>query len=126
MTQTKAQKRVLRTTLLSGMAVLTMMACVDPAWAILGVWRRAAVRTEVVVGAEAGAAATAASAQSAAAASEAAAAQAAAAANRAAAAANTKTPQQKLAELQSLYDQRLISQSDYEAAKQKILTGLTN
>jgi membrane protease subunit (stomatin/prohibitin family) len=131
MTQNQGQKRVLRNTLLSGMALLTMMACVDPAWAILGVWRRTAMRTAVVYGAaETGAAASAnasmeaaaaASAQSAAAAS-----QAAAAANQAAAAATAKTPQQKLAELQSLYDQRLISQSDYEAAKQKILSGLTN
>jgi hypothetical protein len=37
-----------------------------------------------------------------------------------------KTPQQKLAELQSLYDQKLISASDYEAAKKKILGELTN
>ena len=37
-----------------------------------------------------------------------------------------KTPQQKLAELQSLYDQKLISQSDYQAAKTKILTQLAN
>ena len=37
-----------------------------------------------------------------------------------------KTPQQKLAELQSLYDQKLISQSDYQAAKTKILNQLAN
>jgi hypothetical protein len=132
MTHDQAHKRALRNTLLSGLALLTLMASVDPAWAILGVWRRTAVRTEVVMGAEAGAAANAnasmeaASAQSAAAASQAAAAQATAAANQAAAAASTKTPQQKLAELQSLYAQKLISQSDYEAAKQKVLSGMTN
>ncbi len=55
--------------------------------------------------------------------------QAAASADKAAAqaqaAASTKTPQQKLAELQSLYDQKLISQSDYEAAKTKILNEVT-
>ena len=36
-----------------------------------------------------------------------------------------KTPQQKLAELQSLYDQKLISQSDYQAAKTKVLNEMT-
>ena len=58
-------------------------------------------------------------------------AQSAAAAKQAEAAAaqakasQTKTPQQKLAELQSLYDQKLISASDYEAAKTKILNQMT-
>jgi membrane protease subunit (stomatin/prohibitin family) len=52
--------------------------------------------------------------------------QAAAAADQAAAnASQTKTPQQRLKELQSLYDQGLISASDYEAAKKKILNQLT-
>ena len=48
------------------------------------------------------------------------------AAARAAAAppAPAKTAQQKLAELQSLYDQKLISQSDYQAAKTKILNSM--
>ena len=50
---------------------------------------------------------------------------AAAQAQSAAAAAQQKTPQQKLQELQSLYDQKLISASDYEAAKKKILNELT-
>jgi uncharacterized protein YqgQ len=31
-----------------------------------------------------------------------------------------------LAELQSLYDQKLISQSDYQAAKTKILNSMLN
>ena len=44
---------------------------------------------------------------------------------RSAAAAVQKTPQQKLAELQSLYDQKLISATDYEAAKKKVLNELT-
>mgnify|MGYP006362361483 CR=1 FL=1 len=35
-----------------------------------------------------------------------------------------KSPQQKLQELQSLYDQKLISAADYQAAKTKILNGL--
>jgi hypothetical protein len=52
--------------------------------------------------------------------------QAAAEAKAATAATTAKTPQQKLQELQSLYDQKLISQSDYEAAKQKILSSVTN
>ncbi len=40
-------------------------------------------------------------------------------------AAQAESPQQKLKELQSLYDQKLISASDYEAAKKKILAQLT-
>lgn len=65
-------------------------------------------------------------AQAAANASAASAKQAAAAADQAAAnASQTKTPQQRLKELQSLYDQGLISASDYEAAKKKILNQLT-
>ena len=38
-----------------------------------------------------------------------------------AAATPQKTPQQKLQDLQSLYNEGLISPSDYETAKQKIL-----
>jgi Short C-terminal domain len=33
-----------------------------------------------------------------------------------------KTPQQKLADLQGLYNEGLISESDYQAAKAKILS----
>ncbi len=140
MTQVKVCKSLTRNTLLSAMAFLALLACVEPAWAILGVWRRAAVTTAVVVGATETAAvasanasreaAATAQAQSAANASAAAAKQAQDSANQAAAQAKaataTKTPQQKLQELQSLYDQKLISQSDYEAAKKKILGELTN
>jgi len=90
-----------------------------------GVARRTAYRTVVW-----GGAAAAATDANAAAANEAnAAAQqarvAAAQAQSAAAAAQNKSPQQKLKELQSLYDQKLISASDYEAAKKKILEELT-
>ena len=128
-------KRTLpRRSLLAGAALLV---ATQPAWAILGVWRRAARRTVFVAGAAA--ATTAAVAESNAAANQAAAAQSAqsaaaqsaAAAKQAEAAAaqakatQTKTPQQKLAELQSLYDQKLINASDYEAAKTKILTQMT-
>ena len=144
MTRTEMRKNLPRNTLLSVLALLPLLAFTDPAWAILGVWRRTAVRVAVVStaateGAVANAnaskqAAATAQAQSAADASAAAAKQSAAAATQAAAAATTaataatatKTPQQKLAELQSLYDQKLISQSDYEAAKQKILSSVTN
>jgi hypothetical protein len=121
------------------LAAMALLICTESAWAILGVWRRTAVRVAVVstaatttAVANANAskeAAAATSAQSAANASAAAAKQSAAAASQAAAAATaataTKTPQQKLAELQSLYDQKLISQSDYEAAKTKILNEMT-
>jgi len=140
MTRIEMQKKLPRNTLLSAMAFMALLACMEPAWAILGVWRRTAVRVAVVStaateGAVASAnaskeAAATAQAQSAANASAAAAQQSAAAATQAAAAATAataataKTPQQKLQELQSLYDQKLISQSDYEAAKQKILSGI--
>ena len=143
MTRTEMLKSLPRNGLLSAMAFFALLACVEPAWAILGVWRRTAVRVAVVStaateGAVASAnaskeAAATAQAQSAADASAAAAKQSAAAATQAAAAATAataattaKTPQQKLQELQSLYDQKLISQSDYEAAKQKILSSVTN
>lgn len=138
MTQTKLQDRLPRRSLVVGLALL---AATQPAWAILGVWRRTARRTVIVASAATASAtatananaskeaAAAQSAQSAADASAAAAKQAAASADKAAAqaqaAASTKTPQQKLQELQSLYDQKLISQSDYEAAKTKILNQMT-
>jgi hypothetical protein len=137
MNPTELKKKLPRRSLLAGAALLV---ATQPAWAILGVWRRAARRTVVVAGAATAAAATtaavaesnaaanqAAAAQSA----QAAAAQSAAAAKQAEAAAaqaqatQTKTPQQKLAELQSLYDQKLISASDYAAAKTKILNQMT-
>ena len=143
MTRIEMQKKLPRNTQLSAMAFMALLACMEPAWAILGVWRRTAVRVAVVStaateGAVASAnaskeAAATAQAQSAANASAAAAQQSAAAATQAAAeakaataATTAKTPQQKLQELQSLYDQKLISQSDYEAAKQKILSSVTN
>ncbi len=96
-----------------------------------GVARRTAYRTVVWGGAAAASADAAAAAEAnAAAANEATAAAqqakvAAAQAQSAAAAAQNKTPQQKLQELQSLYDQKLISASDYEAAKKKVLSQLT-
>ena len=139
MKQTEMGKSLSRRKLLGGLALLV---CTQPAWAIFGVWRRAARRTVFVAGAATTAAvvtesamasqqaAAASSAQAAANESAAAANQAAAAANRAEAraaqAANPpKTPQQRLKELQSLYDQGLISASDYETAKKKILSQIT-
>ena len=137
MNPTELKRTLPRRSLLAGAALLV---ATQPAWAILGVWRRAARRTVIVAGAATAAAATtaavaesnaaanqAAAAQSA----QAAAAQSAAAAKQAEAAAaqakatQTKTPQQKLAELQSLYDQKLISAADYQAAKTKILNQMT-
>jgi hypothetical protein len=140
MTQSKRHGSLPRRSLIAGLA---LMAASQPAWAVLGVWRRTAARTVVVASAATASAsatatananaskeaAAAQSAQAAADASAAAAKQAAASADKAAAqaqvAASTKTPQQKLAELQSLYDQKLISQSDYDAAKAKILNQVT-
>ena len=137
MNPTELKTKLPRRSLLAGAALLV---ATQPAWAIFGVWRRAARRTVFVAGAATAAAATtaavaesnaaanqAAAAQSA----QAAAAQSAAAAQQAEAAAaqakasQTKTPQQKLAELQSLYDQKLISASEYEAAKTKVLNQMT-
>jgi type IV secretory pathway TrbL component len=137
MNPTELKNKLPRRSLLAGAALLV---ATQPAWAILGVWRRAARRTVFVAGAATAAAATtaavaesstaanqAAAAQSA----QAAAAQSAAAAQQAEAAAaqakatQTKTPQQKLAELQSLYDQKLITASEYAAAKTKILNQMT-
>jgi hypothetical protein len=111
---------------------LALITLAEPAWAVLGVWRRAAVTTAVVstavVTSEAAAANAAASKEAAAAASAqqaaAASAASAAAAQQAAAQTMQKSPQQKLQELQSLYDQKLISAADYQAAKTKILNGL--
>ena len=111
---------------------LALITLTEPAWAVLGVWRRAAVTTAVVTTSvatsQAAAANAAASKEAAAAASaqQAAAASAASAASAQQAAAQTvqKSPQQKLQELQSLYDQKLISAADYQAAKTKILRGL--
>jgi hypothetical protein len=119
------------------LAVIALLMVTEPAWAILGVWRRAAVRTAVVVGSVSAAdaarasaananAAAANEAAAAAAAQQSAAASAASAQKAAASAAHPqKTPQQKLQELQSLYDQKLISESDYQAAKTKILNEMT-
>ena len=137
MTRTEMPKNLPRNMLLSVLALLPLLAFTEPAWAILGVWRRAAVTVAVVGSAEAAGAnaskqaAATAQAQSAADASAAAAKQSAAAANQAAAAATAataapaKTPQQRLQELQSLYDQKLISEADYQAAKTKILSQVT-
>jgi hypothetical protein len=136
MSQVKMNKRVWAGSLMAG---LTLFAFTEPAFAILGRWATAAVVVSATKTAEAGAvaassaaasqqqAAAAASAQSAAAAQQsAAAAQAAAARATAPPPAPEKTPKQKLAELQSLYDQGLISQSDYQAAKTKIINAMMN
>jgi hypothetical protein len=127
-----------RRSLILGAALLAASA---PSWAIFGVWRRAARRTVFLAGATTAAVASteaAAATAGAAAANQAAAARSAADASAAAAqqaktaaaqaqagAAQANSPQQKLKELQSLYDQKLISASDYEAAKKKILSQLT-
>ncbi len=132
------------------MGAVALLLCATQGFAIFGVWRRharrwAVVGTSVAVSSAAAsesaaakqsaaaqqtAAAETAAAQSAAAASQAsaeAAKAAAAAAAKPAAPATTaqKTPQQKLEELESLYKQGLISESDYNAAKAKILAQLT-
>jgi hypothetical protein len=137
MSQAKLNKRLWAGTLLAGMALFVFT---EPAWALFGRWAAAAV----VVGATRSAEAATVAATDAAASQQAAAtANAQAAANSAAAAAQqsavaaqeaaaraaappAKTPKQKLAELQSLYDQGLITQSDYQAAKTKILNSLAN
>ena len=112
------------------LGVIVLLMVTEPVWAVLGVWRRTAVRTAVVAtsvsAANANAAASANEAASAAAAQQSAAASAAAAQQAAAAAAHPqKSPQQQLQELKSLYDQGLISASDYQAAKQKVLNQMT-
>jgi hypothetical protein len=124
---------------------LALLLCATQGFAIFGVWRRTARRVAVVgttaavassesaaakssAAAQQTAAAETAAAQSAAAASQASAAAAQAAAKAAApapAATAQKTPQQKLQELESLYKQGLISESDYNAAKAKILAQIT-
>jgi len=137
MSQAKLNKRLWAGTLFAGMALFVFT---EPAWALFGRWAAAAV----VVGATRSAEAATVAATSAAATQQAAAtANAQAAANSAAAAAQqsavaaqeaaaraaappAKSPKQKLAELQSLYDQGLITQSDYQAAKTKILNSLAN
>ncbi len=129
---------------LTGTAVLLL--CATQGFAIFGVWRRTARRVAVVgtsaavassesaaakssAAAQQTAAAETAAAQSAAAASQASAAAAQAAAAKtaapAAAAPAQKTPQQQLQELEGLYKQGLITESDYNAAKAKILAQIT-
>ncbi len=140
MSQAKLNKRLWVGTLMAGIALFTFT---EPAWALFGRWAAAAVVVGATRTAEATTiaatnaaasqqAAATANAQSSANAAAAAAQQSAVAAQEAAARAAAappapaKTPQQKLAELQSLYDQKLISQSDYQAAKTKILNQLAN
>ena len=138
MSQARLNKRLWAGTLMAGIA---LFAYTESAWALFGRWAAAAV----VVGATRSAEAATVAATNAAASQQAAAtANAQAAANTAAAAAQqsvaaqeaaaraaaappapAKTPQQKLAELQSLYDQKLISAADYAAAKTKILNQMT-
>jgi predicted lipid-binding transport protein (Tim44 family) len=130
------------------LGALILLVYAAPSSAVLGTRRRTAVvaySAGASHGAEAASSAAAsqqaaaaqqsaaaqqtAAAQSAAAASQAAAASAAAASQAAAAAAHpaapAKTTQQKLQELQSLYDQKLITKTDYDAAKAKILSEVT-
>jgi len=131
------------------LGALALLLCASQGFAVLGVWRRTARRTTAVVAGTAAVAATtsavahesaaaqqSAAAETAAAQSAAAASQASAAAAQAAAATSAapapaapastqKTPQQRLAELQSLYKQGLISESDYNTAKTKILAELS-
>jgi len=93
-----------------------------------GVARRTAYRSMAYGAAASGAAAAQSDAAASAAASAAAASQSAAAASEAAAAqsaAQRQTPAQRLQELESLYKQGLITQSDYEAGKAKILAEIT-
>ena len=137
MSQAKLNRRLWGASLMAGIALFTFT---EPAWALFGRWAAAAVVVGATRSAEATTiaatnaaasqqAAATANAESAANAAAAAAQQSAAAAQEAAARASTappKTPKQKLAELQSLYDQGLISQSDYQAAKTKILNQLAN
>jgi hypothetical protein len=139
MSQPKVNRRLRTAALLAG---ISMFVFTEPAWAIFGRWAVAAVAVsatrahdEAAVSAANNAAAQQAAAnanaQQSAQAAEAAARQSAyaaqeAAARTAAAPAPPKTAQQKLAELQSLYDQKLISQSDYQAAKTKILNSMVN
>jgi hypothetical protein len=140
MSQARLNKRLWAGSLMAGMA---LFGVTDPAWALFGRWAAAAVVVGATRSAEAATveatnaaasqqAAATANAQAAANAAAAAAQQSAVAAQEAAARAAAappapaKTPQQKLAELQSLYDQKLITQSDYQAAKTKILNSISN
>lgn len=143
MSQPKLNQRLWAAMLLAG---ISLFVFTEPAWALFGRWAVAAVAVGATRTADAAAmsaananaaaaqqqAAANASAQQAANAAAASAQQSAAAAQEAAARsaaappAPAKTPQQKLAELQSLYDQKLISQSDYQAAKTKILNSMLN
>ena len=147
--KTESSRHTFRTKVLVG--AVALLLCATQGFAIFGVWRRHARRWAVVgttvavssaaasasaaqkqaAAAQQTAAAETAAAQSAAAASQASAA-AAEAASKAAAArpaapatSAQKTPQQKLEELESLYKQGLISESDYNAAKAKILAQIT-
>ena len=128
MTHIEEGKKLTRRRLLGGLALLVVA---QPAWAILGVWRRTARRTAVVAGAATATAAAGANAaatqqaEAAANASAAAAKQAEASASQAAAATATKTPEQQLQELQTLYDQKLITEAEYNAQKQKILDAIS-
>ena len=134
------RRKALPTRVLVG--IVALLLCATQAFAILGVWRRharrwAVVGTTVAVShaaaassaeAQQSAAAQTAAAQSAAAASQASAAAAAAAASAAAAkpaAPAQKTPQQQLEELDALYKQGLITESEYNAAKAKVLAQIT-
>ncbi len=112
------------------LGVLALLVYATPASAIFGVRRRTAFVAYNMGQADARAQQSAAAQQQATAAETAAAQSAAAAAQASAAAAqqaaahpaaSRKTPQQKLEELQSLYKQGLISESDYNAAKAKVL-----
>ena len=140
MSQPKLNQRLWAATLLAG---ISLFVFTEPAWALFGRWAVAAVAVGATRTADAAAmsaananasqqaaanahAQQAADAAAASAQQSAAAAQAAAARTAAAPPAPAKTPQQKLAELQSLYDQKLISQSDYQAAKTKILNSMVN
>jgi predicted lipid-binding transport protein (Tim44 family) len=114
------------------LGVLALLGYATPGSAVLGVRRRTAFVAYNVGEANARAQQSAAAQQQATAAETAA--QSAAAAAQASAtaaqqaeahpAAPRKTPQQKLEELQSLYKQGLISESDYNAAKAKIVAGI--
>ena len=132
------------------LGVLVLLAWAPPGSAVFGVRRRTAI-VAASAGEAAGASAqaskdaaasqqqaaaqqSAAAQQQAAAQSAAAAQQAAAAAQQAAAAASkapaqpaaaTKTPQQKLQDLESAYKQGLITEAEYSAAKQKIINEMT-
>jgi hypothetical protein len=118
-------------TLKVSLLILVFLASTIPSWAILGVRRRTARRTAAVVHSQDAAAAkqqqqTASAQQQPATAQQqpAAAQQQTGAAQQQAAAAATapkKTTQQQLEELQSLYKQGLITESDYDEQKKKIL-----